>query len=79
MKIFSGRANLALSQKVSDYLNMPLGQVKIQPFPDGELLIKLEEDVRGRDIFIIQPTCCNVNDSLIELLIFIDCARRASA
>ena len=79
MKIFSGRSNLALSQKVSDYLNMPLGQVKIQPFPDGELLIKLEEDVRGRDTFIIQPTCGNVNESLVELLVFIDCARRASA
>ena len=79
LKIFSGRANTVLAQKVSDYLGIPLGQVKITPFPDGELLVKLEEDVRGRDVFFIQPTCSPVNESLMELLIFIDSARRASA
>ena len=79
LKIFSGRANPPLAQKISDYLGTPLGAVKIAPFPDGELLVKLEEDVRGRDVFIIQPTCFPVNESLIELLIFIDSARRASA
>jgi ribose-phosphate pyrophosphokinase len=79
LKIFSGRSNPQLAQKVSDYLGIPLGQLKTQPFPDGELLVKLEEDVRGRDVFFIQPTCTPVNESLMELLIFIDCARRASA
>lgn len=79
MKIFSGRANPLLSHAISDYLGTPLGNVTITPFPDGELIVKLEEDVRGRDIFIIQPTCAPVNESLMELLIFIDCARRASA
>ncbi len=79
LKIFSGRANPQLAQKVSDYLGIPLGQLKTLPFPDGELLVKLEEDVRGRDVFFIQPTCTPVNESLMELLIFIDCARRASA
>jgi ribose-phosphate pyrophosphokinase len=79
LKIFSGRANPQLSQKISDYLGIPLGAVKIISFPDGELLIKLEDDVRGRDVFIIQSTCSPVNESLVELLIFIDCARRASA
>ncbi len=79
MKIFSGRANPVLSRRISDYLNIPLGSVKIESFPDGELLVKLEEDVRGRDVFIIQPTCTPVNESLMELLIFLDCARRASA
>ncbi len=79
LKLFTGRANPALARKVSDYLGVPLGAVKISPFPDGELLVKLEEDVRGRDVFIIQPTCGDVNTSIMELLIFIDCARRASA
>ena len=79
LKIFSGRANPPLSRKISEYLGMPLGAVSITPFPDGELLVKLDEDVRGRDVFVIQPTCSPVNETLMELLIFIDCARRASA
>ena len=79
LKLFSGRANPLLAQRISDYLGIPLGEAKTQPFPDGELRIKMEEDVRGRDVFLLQPTCAPVNDSLIELLIFIDCARRASA
>jgi len=79
LKLFSGRSNPALAKRISDYLNIPLGRAKIQSFPDGELLVKLEEDVRGRDVFVIQPTANPVNESLMELLIFIDCARRASA
>ncbi len=79
MILFSGRSNMPLSRKIADYLGAPLGRVRIEPFPDGELMIKLEEDIRGRDVFIIQPTCQPVNESLMELLIFIDCARRASA
>ncbi len=79
LKLFAGRANLPLASKISDYLGAGLGAVKINAFPDGELMVKLEEDVRGRDIFIIQPTCEPVNDTLVELLVFIDCARRASA
>jgi len=79
LKLFAGRANLPLASKISDYLGLALGAVKINSFPDGELMVKLEEDVRGRDVFIIQPTCDPVNENLIELLIFIDCARRASA
>ena len=79
MILFSGRSNPALSQKISDYLGIPLGAVRITPFPDGEVMVKIEEDIRGRDVYIIQPTCPPVNESLTELLIFIDCARRASA
>lgn len=79
VKIFSGRAHPGLSQMIADYLGMRLGRVTIEPFPDGELLIKLEEDVRGRDVFFIQPTCPPVNENLVELLVFIDCARRASS
>jgi ribose-phosphate pyrophosphokinase len=79
LKLFGGRANPKLAQSISDYLGIPLGAVTIATFPDGELHVRLEEDVRGRDVFIIQPTCQPVNESLMELLIFIDCARRASA
>ncbi len=73
LKIFGGRANAPLAQKISDYLGIALGAAKIQVFPDGELMVKLEEDVRGRDVFVIEPTCDPVNDTLMELLIFIDC------
>ncbi len=79
LKLFSGRAHPALSRQIADYLGMKLGQATIENFPDGEILVRLDEDVRGRDIFIIQPTCTPGNDNLMELLIFIDCARRASA
>ncbi len=79
LKLFAGRANRTLAETVSDYLGVTLGKVHIEPFPDGELLVKLGEDIRGRDCFILQPTCYPVNDHLMELLIFIDCARRASA
>jgi ribose-phosphate pyrophosphokinase len=79
MILFCGRSNTALGQRIADYLGISLGAARIIPFPDGELMIKLEADIRGRDVFIIQPTCSPVNESLMELLIFIDCARRASA
>jgi len=79
LKIFAGTANAQLAREISEYLGIPLGARTISRFPDGELLVKLEEDVRGRDLFIIQPTCYPVNESTMELLILIDCARRASA
>jgi ribose-phosphate pyrophosphokinase len=79
MILFSGQANLPLARKIADYLGVPLGDARISRFPDSELLIKLEEDIRGRDVFILQSTCPSVNETLMELLIFIDCARRASA
>ena len=79
LKLFSGRANPELAKDVSEYLGTRLGHATIQPFPDGELFVRIDEDVRGRDVFLIQPTCQPVNDALMELLIFIDCARRASA
>ncbi|HUS91662.1 MAG TPA: ribose-phosphate pyrophosphokinase [Phycisphaerae bacterium] len=79
LKIFSGRAHRGLAESICEYLGVTLGQAQSAAFPDGELLVRIEEDVRGRDVFLIQPTCTSVNDSLMELLIFIDCARRASA
>lgn len=79
MILFSGRSNPGLSQEIADYLKIPLGDVRITSFPDGEVMVKIEEDIRGRDVYIIQSTCPPVNESLAELLIFIDCVRRASA
>jgi ribose-phosphate pyrophosphokinase len=79
MKLFSGRANPELAQRMSDYLGLPLGRITIGNFPDGEISCKIEEDVRGRDIFIVQPTCAPVNENIMELLIMIDSFKRASA
>jgi ribose-phosphate pyrophosphokinase len=79
LKIFSGRANPELAKRVVDYLGLPMGRLTIGNFPDGEISCKIEEDVRGRDVFIVQPTCPPVNENLVELLIMIDSFRRASA
>jgi ribose-phosphate pyrophosphokinase len=79
IKIFAGNANPALAKKVCEYLSIPLGNVIVGRFPDGEIDVKVDEDVRGSDIFIIQPTCPPVNENLVELLILIDCFKRASS
>jgi len=79
MKLFSGRAHPELASRICDYLGLPLGRLSIGDFPDGEIACKIEEDVRGRDVFLIQPTCPPINDTLMELLIMVDCFRRASA
>jgi len=79
LKVFAGRSNMPLAEKIADYLGIRLGAGKISTFPNGELIVKLEEDVRGCDAFVIQSTCDPVNENLIELLIYIDCLRRASA
>ena len=73
LKIFCGRASRQLTESICRYLDLPVGQGHTDIFPDGELLVKLDEDVRGRDCFVIQSTCQPVNDNLMELLIFIDC------
>ena len=79
MKLISGTANPELAQKISEYLATPLVQTKITLFSDGEIFVEIKENVRGADVFIIQPTCPPVNENLVELLIMIDAARRASA
>ena len=79
LKIFSGSANRALASSICAKLNMPLGNAAIDRFPDGEISVKLEDDVRGADVFVVQPTCPPVNDNLMELLMMMDAARRASA
>lgn len=79
LKIFSGRANEQLARDICDSLHLTLGSVSLDTFPDGENSCKINDDVRGRDVFLIQPTCPPVNDNLMELLIMIDSCKRASA
>ncbi len=79
IKIFTGNAHTSLSQEICDYLNMPLGRAQVRKFSDGETFVEIGENVRGADVFVIQPTCPPVNDHLMELLIMIDALRRASA
>jgi len=79
LKIFSGSSNPALAAAVCKYLNVPLGGAQIDVFPDGEKVIRVEDDVRGRDCFVVQSTCRPVDEHLVELLIYLDCLRRASA
>lgn len=79
MIVFTGSGNPALTHAVCSYLNIKPGQATIERFPDGEKHIKLDSEVRGRDCFVVQPTSHPVDENLIELLIFLDCLRRASA
>ncbi len=79
LKIFSGRANPELAHRICEYLGLSLGKITMGNFPDGEISCKIDEDVRGRDIFLLQPTCPPVNENLMELLIMIDSFVRASA
>ena len=79
LRIFSGNANPALADKIAHHLGRPLGKIHCTRFADGEIRVKIEESARGMDVFIVQPTCAPVNDSLMELLIMVDAFRRASA
>ncbi len=78
-KIFSGSAHPAFSKEVSKHLGIPLSKAVIGKFSDGEINIQISESVRGKDIFIVQPTCVPVNDNLMELLVMVDALRRSSA
>jgi len=79
LRLFSGSANIPLSQEVARYLGMDLGPMVRKRFADGEIYVQIQESIRGCDVYLIQPTCCPVNDHLMELLIMIDACRRASA
>lgn len=79
LKIFSGNTNLNLARDICKYLNIKLGKALVSQFGDGEIKVKIEENVRGQDVFVIQPISTPVNKSLMELLIMIDALRRASA
>ena len=79
LRLFSGLSNQKLSRDVANSLGLSLSPVTIKKFADGEIYVRLDESVRGCDTFLIQPTCCPVNDNLIQLLIMIDACKRASA
>ncbi len=79
MRVFTGNANPELAQKITDYMGIPLGRVQISRFDDGELFVKIIDNVRGKDVFVVQSICQKPNEYLMELLIMIDALRRASA
>ena len=79
LKLFSGNANRALAEEIAQYLRVPLGDAEVSRFSDGEIFVQINENVRGADVFVVQPTCPPVNDTLMELLIMIDALKRASA
>ena len=77
--IFSGNSNPELTKKICNYLNVPMGEAKVKTFSDGEIQIEINENVRSKDVFIIQSTCSPVNDTLVELLLLLDALKRSSA
>ena len=77
--VFSGRANQKLTEEICKYMDVPLGKTVIRDFSDKEIYVKIEENVRGGDVFVVQSTCFPGNTNLMELLIMIDAFRRASA
>lgn len=79
MMVFAGNANLPLANEVCEKLKLPLGKALVGRFSDGESMVEIQENVRGRDVFLIQPTCAPTNDNLMEVLVMIDAVRRASA
>ena len=79
MMVFSGNANPVLAQSIANYLNISLGHSVIEQFSDGEVMFEIMENVRGADVFIVQPTCAPTNDNLMELMVMMDALRRASA
>ncbi len=79
LKIFSGRAHPGLAREICAYLGIPLGELTLYNFSDGEDYCQIDENVRGADVFVVQPTCSPVNDSMMELLILLDAFRRSSA
>jgi len=79
LKFFTGNSNRDLAKNICDYLNIPLGIIQVRRFSDGEIFVEIGENVRGKDVFVMQSTCSPVNDNLMELLIIMDALRRASA
>jgi ribose-phosphate pyrophosphokinase len=79
LKIFTGNSNIPLAEEICHFFNVPLGNAKVGTFSDGEIMVEIQENVRGMDVFIIQSICSPVNEHLMELLIMIDAMKRASA
>ena len=79
LKIFSGNSNLPLAREICSHLSVPLGKADVKTFSDGEIMVEIGENVRGRDVFIVQSTCQPANHNLMELLVMTDALKRASA
>lgn len=79
MMVFTGNANRELAQNIAKVLNIPLGKATVESFSDGEVMVEILDHVRGKDVFIVQPTCMPANDNLMELMVMTDAIRRASA
>jgi ribose-phosphate pyrophosphokinase len=79
IRVFTGNSNPALAQKICDFLHVPLGAARVRTFSDGEIMIEITENVRGRDVYVVQSTCAPTNNNLMELLIMTDALKRASA
>ena len=79
LTLFAGNANPSLAKDIANYLKVPLGQIEVGRFSDGEVQVEILENVRGRDVFVIQPTCSPTNDNVMELLMMLDALKRASA
>lgn len=79
IKIFSGNSNLDLAQRICDSLGVQLGAARVRRFSDGEVMVEIGENVRGRDVYVVQSTCAPTNDNLMELLVITDALKRASA
>lgn len=79
LKVISGNAHQELAKEIADHLNIPLSDTDVRKFSDGEIFVEIKENVRGADVFVVQPTCTPVNDHLMELVIMVDALRRASA
>src|ERR1700710_961770 len=79
LMVFTGNANPALAIEVAKKLGIPLGKANVSKFSDGEVMVEINENVRGKDVFVLQPTCAPTNDNLMEIMVMVDALRRASA
>ena len=79
IKLFTGNAHRDLAQEIADYLDIPVGDATVTKFSDGEIMVQINENVRGTDVFVLQPTCMPVNHNIMELLLIVDALKRASA
>ncbi|MEK7822670.1 MAG: ribose-phosphate pyrophosphokinase, partial [Nitrospirota bacterium] len=79
IKLFTGNANKALTKEIADFLGIPVGEATVSAFSDSEIMVQINENVRGADVFVVQPTCMPVNHNIMELLLMIDALKRASA
>jgi ribose-phosphate pyrophosphokinase len=79
LKLFSGSAHQALTAEIAEFLSVPVGRARLQRFPDTECSFQIDENIRGTDVFIVQPTCADVDRNLVELCVMMDAFRRSSA